>query len=305
MARQVQIQSYTARAFAELGKEKRLQEYSNIIFQLLGLVIDFISAEGETLRLSRGVHFNPYCVMLRKTPSGSRACAECDVANARKAALLRESICYSCYAGLTEIIYPLFDAHGTYIGSMTAGQFHLGERPLLTRKEVFELARRNGLSGHTLWNHYRKSVSLTAAQKDGLTGYLKIIGQHLTGIRDNLIFMDKIDMPDKIREVKHYLDGHYAEPLKLADMARRFSISPDYLTHMFRKEMNIAFHRYLVLRRLTEAEKMLSGTELSIREIAFHCGFGSISQFNRFFKSEKNCTPGLYRSKNWKCRSKD
>ena len=305
MTQSAQNRSYTAQAFAELGKEKQLQEYSTIIFQLLGLVIDFISAEGETLRLSRGVHFNPYCVLLRKTAAGGRACAECDVTNAKKAAVLRKSICYNCYAGLSEIIYPLYDAHGTYIGSMTAGQFHLAGTPQLSRKKNFALAGQTGVSGNELWNYYRKSAVLTPAQREGLIGYLKIIGHHLTGIRDNLIFMDKINMPDKIKEVKRYLDVHYGESLKLAELARRFCISPDYLAHIFRKEMNIAFHRYQVLRRLSEAEKMLAGTELSIREIAFHCGFGSISQFNRFFKKEKGCTPGICRSKNRKCKLKN
>ena len=305
MTQSAQNRSYTAQAFAELGNEKQLQEYSTIIFQLLGLVIDFISAKGETLRLSRGVHFNPYCVLLRKTAAGGRACAECDVTNAKKAAVLRKSICYNCYAGLSEIIYPLYDAHGTYIGSMTAGQFHLAGTPQLSRKKNFALAGQTGVSGNELWNYYRKSAVLTPAQREGLIGYLKIIGHHLTGIRDNLIFMDKINMPDKIKEVKRYLDVHYGESLKLAELARRFCISPDYLAHIFRKEMNIAFHRYLVLRRLSEAEKMLAGTELSIREIAFHCGFGSISQFNRFFKKEKGCTPGICRSKNRKCKLKN
>ena len=104
MAHTIQHGSYTAQAFAELGKEKQLQEYSDIIFQLLGLVIDFISAEGETLRLSRGVHFNPYCVMLRRTAFGSKACAECDVTNARKAAVLRKSICDHYYPAGAEFL---------------------------------------------------------------------------------------------------------------------------------------------------------------------------------------------------------
>ena len=181
MTQSAQNRSYTAQAFAELGKEKQLQEYSTIIFQLLGLVIDFISAEGETLRLSRGVHFNPYCVLLRKTAAGGRACAECDVTNAKKAAVLRKSICYNCYAGLSEIIYPLYDAHGTYIGSMTAGQFHLAGTPQLSRKKNFALAGQTGVSGNELWNYYRKSAVLTPAQREGLIGYLKIIGHHLTG----------------------------------------------------------------------------------------------------------------------------
>ena len=75
-----------AEAFERLGNEKQLQEYSEIIYKLTGLVIDFISAEQETLRISHGVNFNPYCKMLRSCRKGRSVCLQCDVSNARRAA---------------------------------------------------------------------------------------------------------------------------------------------------------------------------------------------------------------------------
>ena len=97
--------SIIAEAFAMLGNEKQIQEYADIIFKLTGLVIDFISAEGETLRISHMVNFNPYCKMLRSCEKGMKACLQCDIFNASNAAAEKKAVCYSCYAGILHLIF--------------------------------------------------------------------------------------------------------------------------------------------------------------------------------------------------------
>ena len=68
------IEQINQKVFAELGKEKHLVEYHNILFKLLGVVVDFINAEGQSLKLSKMKHFNPYCAMIRAVPSGFSCC---------------------------------------------------------------------------------------------------------------------------------------------------------------------------------------------------------------------------------------
>ena len=114
----------TEQVFAKLGKERLLHEYSHCLYGLLGLIIDFITWEGETLKLSGGTNFNPYCQRIRDTPKGKLTCQNCDESHARLAARKHESVCYRCHAGLTDVLVPLYDHAGRYIGSMTAGQFH-------------------------------------------------------------------------------------------------------------------------------------------------------------------------------------
>lgn len=287
----------TAQAFARLGDEKQLQEYSKIIFQLLGLVIDFISADGGTLRISRGVNFNPYCAALRATPAGREACSRCDTDHAREAAAGRKNICYACGAGLHEILVPLFDSRGEYIGAMTSGQFHLDGKPLFTQDAVAGVARSCGLDAGKMWRLYRKSITLSRLQAEGVTGYLEIIGRHLTGVRENLILMDKIDTPDKIAEIKKYVENNCTHRLTVEQTARKFFLSPDYLAHLFSREVHVPFHRYLTWCRIVRARNMLAETTLSVAEIAGASGFGSISQFNRAFKAETGRTPRACRVK--------
>ncbi len=47
--------------------------------------------------------------------------------------------------------------------------------------------------------------------------------------------------------------------------------------------------------RVSRAADMISDTDLSISEIAFLCGFWSLSQFNRSFRSVMGKSPGELR----------
>lgn len=290
--------SITAEAFAMLGKEKQIQEYSDIIFKLTGLVIDFISAEGETLRISHMVNFNPYCKMLRSCENGEKACLQCDVFNASRAAEEKRAVCYSCYAGLQEIVVPVFDEKENYIGCMTSGQFHLSGTPLFSKDRIFELADQYVLDGQKLYDAYKMSNSLTPIQVEGILSYLGIIGKQLTSIREHLIFMDKINVPDKIAMVKKYLDENFDSQITIEQIAKKFSISPSNLAHKFKETVNVSFQRYVNFRRVMRAREMLHGTTLSVSEIAYACGFGSVSQFNRTFRASVGYSPSQYREQN-------
>ena len=125
--------------------------------------------------------------------------------------------------------------------------------------------------------------------------YLKLIGKQLVSLRDHLIFMDKINVHDKIEAVKNYLDENYASPISIQQTAHRFHISPGYLAHQFKKSLNISFQRYINFRRIAKARQMLTDTEISIAEIAYANGFGSVSQFNRTFRSIAGMAPKQYR----------
>ena len=292
---QKKTDNITNEAFARLGKEKQIQAYSEIIFKLTGLVIDFISAEGETLRISQGVNFNPYCKMFRSKKSGKDACSQCDILNASHAAEIKHPVCYTCHAGLHEIVVPVYDDGDNYIGCMTSGQFHLSGTPFLDEENVFELASLHGLNGNELYQAYKQSNSLSTVQVDGIIAYLKIIGKNLTSIRDHLVFMEKINAPDKIVLVKKYLDDHFDSPISIEDVAEKFHISPSNLAHKFKDTVNISFQKYVNFRRLMRSKEMLRDTKLSISEVAYSCGFGSISQFNRIFRSSTGISPTQYR----------
>lgn len=288
----------TEQAFAKLGKERLLHEYSHVLQGLLGIIIDFAAPDGEMLKLSGGANFNPYCQYIRQSVSGNAACSQCDLKYAKDAELSRQELCYTCHAGLTDVMVPLFDRSGNYIGSVTAGQFHLNDNEELSRSQIEDIASRFELDADKLYHAYRQSPRLSKVQLEALLGFLNIIGRHLRSTHDNIVMMEKLNTPAKIESVKKYLESNFMKKLSINQVAKHFFISSGHLAHIFKKELNVSFGNYLTFLRITKAREMLTDTSLSVSEISFLCGFGSISQFNRAFRKHLDCSPGEYRAEN-------
>ena len=78
-------------------------------------------------------------------------------------------------------------------------------------------------------------------------------------------------------------------------MARKVYISPYYLSHLFREELNITFLEYLTMVRMEEAKKLLKDTSLSIVAIASQVGYEDASYFSKVFKKYVGISPAQYR----------
>jgi len=289
------INRITRRVFSELGREKLLVAYHNIIHKLVGVVIDYVNAEGESLKLSQMGHFNNYCLMLRATPSGAAACRECDQENVRSGLLKRSELLYRCHAGLREVIVPLYDQSGAYIGCLTTGQFLSEEDKRASRMAIGRLASTHKIAATSLWDSYKQTKVLTSLQIEGLIEFLKIVGGFIVETHNKLLFMEAVDGIDKIEQIKRHVAKNHMRQLTIADTAKKFCMSPGHFCRFFKRHEKLSFISYLNIYRVERAAEMLRMTERSIAEIAFLTGFGSVSQFNRTFKSVKTCSPGCFR----------
>ena len=91
-----------------------------------------------------------------------------------------------------------------------------------------------------------------------------------------------------------YTGTHYEENICLKDVAKALNINHVYLSRLFAKN-NINFNDFINSFRVRKATKLLKNSDLSISEICFDCGFGSIRSFNRIFLKSTNCTPKVFR----------
>ncbi len=287
----MRIEEINRKAFLALGQEKRLVEHRDILAKLLGIVLDFVNADGENLRLSQVVHFNPYCRLLRQSPAGSSACDGCDRRNAHAASLVRRPRSYRCHAGLTEALVPLFNRDGACIGNMATGQFLLEGEPEMTPEEVTALAGEYGVDPETLWAAYQQIPHLSRRQFDGVIDYLAALGRTIVDTYDHIALQEKLDSPDRLTEIREYIGKNYAKPLTLPRIARRFAMSEGYFCRFFRQGTGMSFTNYLAIIRVRQAAELLRSSSLSVAEIAFRTGFGSLSQFNRTFKAVTASTP--------------
>lgn len=99
------------------------------------------------------------------------------------------------------------------------------------------------------------------------------------------------------QQIKEYIDKHYTKSLSLEDLAEAFYISPYYLSHRFKEEMNLSPIHYLITRRMGEAKRLLVSTNLKIREVAQLVGYDNPNYFTMLFKKFSGESPKAFKKK--------
>lgn len=88
-----------------------------------------------------------------------------------------------------------------------------------------------------------------------------------------------------------YVDTHFREPLRVADLAEACSISESHFRRVFQTTMNMKPLDYINLVRIQKACLMMKKTDDSMEKIAYQCGFENIATFNRNFKRILSTSP--------------
>jgi len=99
----------------------------------------------------------------------------------------------------------------------------------------------------------------------------------------------------RIERVTNYMHSNYSTDISLAQVSKLAGMPETSFARFIKKHTGKTFVVVLNDIRLGHATRMLIETTHSIAEIANQCGFNNISNFNRFFKKKKNCTPKEFR----------
>lgn len=96
-------------------------------------------------------------------------------------------------------------------------------------------------------------------------------------------------------EIKHYLDENYLEEFTLEDLAIEFKLSVVHLIRVFKKEIGLPIHSYVLNKKVHKAKELIA-ENISIVEAALSSGFFDQSHLNRSFKRIFQITPKEYQS---------
>jgi len=99
----------------------------------------------------------------------------------------------------------------------------------------------------------------------------------------------------RVETVMAYLNKNFEKEITLLEIAKLASMSEVAFSRFFKLRTGKTFVDTLNEIRLGNASRMLIDTTQSISEIAYHCGFNNLSNFNRMFKKKKHCTPKEFR----------
>ena len=99
----------------------------------------------------------------------------------------------------------------------------------------------------------------------------------------------------RVEKVMEYMKQNFDKPIALADAAKISNMTQVSFSRFFKSHTGISFMDSLLEIRLGHASRLLIDTHQPIAEVAYHCGFNNISNFNRLFRKKKNCTPKEFR----------
>jgi transcriptional regulator GlxA family with amidase domain len=80
-------------------------------------------------------------------------------------------------------------------------------------------------------------------------------------------------------------------------LARVSGVSAAHFARSFKQAFGIPPHRYLLARRIERAMALLRDTDLSVTDIAFRTGWGSLGTFGRTLHDITGETPGAIRAR--------
>lgn len=120
--------------------------------------------------------------------------------------------------------------------------------------------------------------------------------------RENKVYVQDMDrrsdsgmIDTMISDALAYISEHYMEPIRIEQLADLCHISETHFRRVFSLHMNMGPLEYINLVRIQNACELLKKTDYTVADIAYRCGFSTLSTFNRNFKQITGNSPMEWR----------
>ena len=91
-----------------------------------------------------------------------------------------------------------------------------------------------------------------------------------------------------------YIKNNIEKPLNIKELARILYVSESHLSHVFKNDLHIPIHRYILKIRLTAANKKIRNS-VPPTQAAIECGFHDYSGFYKQYKKMYGVVPKEYK----------
>ena len=101
--------------------------------------------------------------------------------------------------------------------------------------------------------------------------------------------------PRVLRRLREHIDANIEQRISVEALAKLANLSVWYFVRAFKQSVGVTPHNYLIRRRVERTLELLSGTELSLSEIALAAGFADQGHCARRFRQHVGMSPREYR----------
>ena len=154
-------------------------------------------------------------------------------------------------------------------------------------------AQANGINEEELYDLFRLSRCLSVDELDG------ILNQVCKKIVTLQTQPEKEDIPESVKKAYEMIQRRFSEPgLTVSGIAAEVGMSDSKLSLEFKRVYQETPLECITASRMNRAKRLLSTTQMPVKDIALECGYYDISAFNRRFKTYMSLTPQQYRQQN-------
>ena len=100
-----------------------------------------------------------------------------------------------------------------------------------------------------------------------------------------------------VERMAQFIGENAMEDISVEDVANAASLHPNYAMALFKRSLGLTINQSITRHRLDTAQSLLIATDMAVTEIAFNCGFGSLSRFYDAFNQRFRTSPRAFRQR--------
>lgn len=143
-----------------------------------------------------------------------------------------------------------------------------------------------------------KFSETTIALKNMFDALMEERGGYFTALSTfyNIIEMCVQKNVTGIKAIKDHIDQTFSAPeFNINNLCHDIGISHAQLLRQFKKEYGVTVVKYVIKKRMELACTLLKNTDLSVKSVAYSCGFKDEVHFMKSFKKEMGISAGNYK----------
>lgn len=164
-----------------------------------------------------------------------------------------------------------------------------------TKKALLEI----GIS-ETVTSLYKECIRLAEAEHIGYQQIISSIVLHLLGLvyYKNKNYRIQDSYADRIvNEARILMKENIRHQITPENIAQTLGVSYSWFRQTFKRITGISPAQYQTQLLIRKAKEMLTSSDNSISEVAFHLGFEDVGQFSTLFHKKEGITPTSFRKK--------
>lgn len=270
-------------------ERNQLQELLNDFYNCTHMAITLFDSELECI-YGRG-DFVRFCDHFAGDPTRVTYCDLSNKIHAAQAKKEKRTIVFTCHAGMTETITPIF-YDDVIIAYLMLGRFRDQDQLFSSEEKMLECIKKFNFSSKMIKKLIEDYNDATIISQNTIYSAINILEIAIKYIwSESLIKLNKNMLAAQIED---YIVNNLNEEISIISLCRHFGVSKQNLYSVFKDEFNDTIKNYIIKKRIEEAKKLLK-TDAKIYEIATNVGFEDYNYFIRLFKKITGRTPFQYR----------